>query len=106
MRTIAQVRRRFGYRRLHVLLSWEGYGVNHKKLFRFCREEKLAVRRRTGRNRAGGRSGKLLGNSERLAAETGGGAGAFDHAGDPAGAERPAPLRGEHERRLRLLLAL
>jgi putative transposase len=64
MRTIAQVRRRFGYRRLHVLLSWEGYVVNHKKLFRLCREEKLAVRRRAGRNRAGGRSGKLLGNSD------------------------------------------
>jgi putative transposase len=40
------VRRRFGYRRLHVLLKREGYLVNHKKLFRLYREEKLAVRRR------------------------------------------------------------
>src|SRR5438105_2701567 len=52
MRTIAQERRRFGYRRLHVLLKREGYVINHKKLFRLYREEKLAVRRRGGRKRA------------------------------------------------------
>lgn len=38
------MRRRFGYRRLHVLLKPEGYLVNNKKLFRLngrrgrCRE--------------------------------------------------------------------
>ncbi|APG14760.1 putative transposase [Bradyrhizobium huanghuaihaiense] len=52
MRAIAEVRRRFGYRRLHVLLRREGYLVNHKKLFRLYREERLAVRRRGGRKRA------------------------------------------------------
>ena len=52
MRAIAQERRRFGYRRLHVLLKREGYVVNHKRLFRLYREEKLAVRRRGGRKRA------------------------------------------------------
>ncbi|WP_340672740.1 IS3 family transposase [Bradyrhizobium ottawaense] len=52
MRAIAQERRRFGYRRLHVLLKREGYVVNHKKLFRLYREERLAVRRRGGRKRA------------------------------------------------------
>jgi putative transposase len=52
MRTIAQERRRFGRRRLHVLLKREGYVINHKKLFRLYREEKLAVRRRGGRKRA------------------------------------------------------
>jgi putative transposase len=57
MRAIAQERRRFGYRRLHVLLKREGYLINHKKLFRLYREEKLAVRRRGGRERAIGRSG-------------------------------------------------
>jgi putative transposase len=40
------------YRRLHVLLKREGYLVNHKKLFRLYREERLAVRRRGGRKRA------------------------------------------------------
>ncbi len=52
MRAIAQERRRFGYRRLHVLLKREGYLINHKKLFRLYREERLAVRRRGGRKRA------------------------------------------------------
>src|SRR3954466_803420 len=52
MRTIAQERRRFGYRRLHVLLRLEGYLINHKKLFRLYREERLTVRRRGGRKRA------------------------------------------------------
>jgi putative transposase len=39
MRAIAHERRRFGYRRLHVLLRREGHVVNHKKLFRLYREE-------------------------------------------------------------------
>ncbi|MCP1758543.1 putative transposase [Bradyrhizobium elkanii] len=52
MKAIAQERRRFGYRRLHVLLKREGYVINHKKLFRLYREEKLAVRRPGGRKRA------------------------------------------------------
>ena len=52
MKAIAHERWRFGYRRVHVLLKREGYVVNHKKLFRLYREEKLAVRRRGGRKRA------------------------------------------------------
>lgn len=60
MRTIAQERRRFGYRRLHVLLKREGYVINHKKLFRLYREEKLAVRRRGGRKRAIGTRAPMM----------------------------------------------
>jgi len=45
MTALARERRRFGYRRLHVLLRREGFAVNHKKLFRLYREEKLTVRR-------------------------------------------------------------
>lgn len=52
MRAMAHERRRFGYRRLHVLLRREGYVINHKRLFRLYREEKLAVRHRGGRKRA------------------------------------------------------
>jgi putative transposase len=52
MKGIAHERRRFGYRRVHILLKREGYIVNHKKLFRLYREEKLAVRRRGFRKRA------------------------------------------------------
>ena len=43
---LAQVRRRFDYRRLHDLLDEEFSGVNHKKVYRLYREANLAVRRR------------------------------------------------------------
>jgi len=43
--TLAQ-RRRFGYRRLTVLLRRQGRSVNHKKVYRLYREEGLTVRRR------------------------------------------------------------
>jgi len=52
LRELANERRRFGYRRLHILLRREGVEVNHKKLFRLYREERLTVRRRGGRKRA------------------------------------------------------
>lgn len=51
---LAQQRRRFGYRRLHILLRREGIVINRKKTQRFYREEKLAVRRRRNRRRAMG----------------------------------------------------
>jgi hypothetical protein len=52
LKDLAKVRRRFGYRRLHVFLRREGHEVNHKRLFRIYREEQLHVRRRSGRKRA------------------------------------------------------
>jgi putative transposase len=52
LRVLAVERRRFGYRRLHILLKREGVHLNHKKLFRLYREERLGVRRRGGRKRA------------------------------------------------------
>ncbi len=57
---LARERRRFGYRRLHVMLKREGHAVNHKKLFRLYREERLAVRRRGGRKRAIGTRAPML----------------------------------------------
>jgi putative transposase len=54
LRELAAIRRRFGYRRLHILLDREGIVMNHKKLRRLYREERLAVRRRGGRKRAVG----------------------------------------------------
>ncbi|SFK58275.1 HTH-like domain-containing protein, partial [Caulobacter sp. UNC279MFTsu5.1] len=54
LKTLAQERRRFGYRRLHVLLRREGHAVNKKRVQRLYREEKLTVRRRGGRKRAVG----------------------------------------------------
>jgi putative transposase len=54
-------RRRFGYRRLHILLAREGVRLNHKRLFRLYRQEKLGVRKRGGRKRAlGTRSPMVL----------------------------------------------
>lgn len=52
LKALAAERRRFGYRRLHLMLKREGTTVNHKKLFRLYREEKLVVRKRGGRKRA------------------------------------------------------
>jgi putative transposase len=52
VKQIASERRRFGYRRIHVLLEREGIQVNLKKLRRIYNEEKLQVRRRGGRKRA------------------------------------------------------
>ncbi len=46
LRELAQERRRFGYRRLTVLLRREGWGVNHKRVYRLYREEGLSVRQR------------------------------------------------------------
>lgn len=52
LRELAAIRRRFGYRRLYILLRREGIVMNHKKLRRLYREERLQVRRRGGRKRA------------------------------------------------------
>ena len=73
MKAIAHERRRFGYplavrqllaiavrRRVHVLLKREGFVVNHKRLFRICREERLTVRRRGGRKRAIGTRAPMM----------------------------------------------
>lgn len=51
LRELADQRRRFGYRRLHVLLRQEGHALNRKKTQRLYREEGLAVRRRKSRRR-------------------------------------------------------
>lgn len=52
LKELSSERRRFGYRRLHVLLRREGWQVNWKKLYRIYKEEGLTVRKRGGRKRA------------------------------------------------------
>jgi putative transposase len=52
LRELATERRRFGYRRLHILLRREGIVLNWKRLYRLYREERLMVRKRRGRKRA------------------------------------------------------
>jgi putative transposase len=51
LRELAAIRRRFGHRRLLVLMRREGLVINHKKCRRLYREERLQVRRRSGRRK-------------------------------------------------------
>jgi putative transposase len=52
LKELAAERRRFGWRRLKLLLEREGIRMNHKKLRRLYVEDRLQVRRRGGRKRA------------------------------------------------------
>lgn len=52
MKAVAAERRRFGYRRIHIMLDRQGIVMNLKKLRRLYREERLQVRKRGGRKRA------------------------------------------------------
>lgn len=45
LRELAAERRRFGYRRLHIMLTREGFHLNRKKLYRLYKEERLTVRK-------------------------------------------------------------
>lgn len=49
IRKIAEKRRRFGYRRVGIMLERKGMVMNEKKLYCLYREEGLSVRRRLGR---------------------------------------------------------
>lgn len=51
MREIAQARVRYGYRRIRVLLSREGWEVGKKLVYRLYREEGLVLRQRRPRRR-------------------------------------------------------
>ena len=58
MKKVASERRRFGYRRIHVMLERQGITMNLKKLRRLYREEKLTVRKRGGDARGVGLGGR------------------------------------------------
>jgi putative transposase len=55
IRTIAAARPRFGYRRVHAILVADGYRVNHKRVQRLYREDRLQLPRRRGKKRGIGR---------------------------------------------------
>ena len=59
LKALAEERRRFGYRRLWVLLRREGHTVNRKWVYRLYKEERLMVRRRGGCKRAIGVRSRL-----------------------------------------------
>lgn len=46
LRELAAERRRWGYHRLHVMLEWEGWAVNQKRLHRLYVEEGRRRRRK------------------------------------------------------------
>ena len=50
MLELAAQRRRFGYRRLHALLRWEGSTANVKRVHRLHRLEKMQARQRKHRH--------------------------------------------------------
>jgi len=52
IKEIALEKRRFGYRRIHMILKRRGEKVNHKKVFRIYQELGLKVLKRGGRKRA------------------------------------------------------
>ena len=54
LRALACERRRLAYRQLLIFLHREGFVVNHTRLYRIYREERLMVRKRGGRKRATG----------------------------------------------------
>jgi putative transposase len=51
IRQIAEVRVRYGYQRIHVLLKREGWQVNHKRVYRIYCEEGLSLRRKRPKRR-------------------------------------------------------
>jgi putative transposase len=60
LRDLAAERRRFGYRRLFILLRREGERSGLNRIHRLYKEEGLAVRRRKGRRKAMGTRAPIL----------------------------------------------
>ena len=60
LREKAQQRKRWGYRRLQVLLQRDGHMDNHKRIYRIYQEEGLQVRKRRRKRARTQRSFELL----------------------------------------------
>jgi putative transposase len=52
LRELAEARRRYGYRRLTILLQREGWAVNHKRVYKLYQRENLGVRTKKRKKRA------------------------------------------------------
>jgi putative transposase len=68
LRDLANERKRFGYRRLFVLLRQEGEPSGINRIYRLYREEGLTVRKRRARRRAVGSRAPILVESNRTLA--------------------------------------
>ena len=53
MQAIASRWKRFGYRRIHMMLQREGIHINHKKVYRLYKKAGLALKRKLKRNLLG-----------------------------------------------------
>ena len=51
IRELAEMRTRYGYRRMYVLLRREGWMINHKRVYRLYRAEGLQVRQKPSKRR-------------------------------------------------------
>ena len=51
IREICETRVRYGYRRVHVLLAREGWGINVKKVYRIYKELGMQLRHKTPKRR-------------------------------------------------------
>ena len=60
LRDLANERKRFGYRRLFILLRQEGEFSGINRIYRLYREEGLMVRKRRARRRAVGTRAPIL----------------------------------------------
>jgi putative transposase len=60
LRALANERRRFGYRRLFILLRRDGEPSGVNRIYRLYREEGLCVRKRRARRRAVGTRAPIL----------------------------------------------
>ena len=60
LREAAEKHRRFGYRRLHVVLRRDGHVLNRERTLRLYREEGLTVRKRKARRKAVGTRAPIL----------------------------------------------
>ncbi len=52
LRALAEQRKRFGYRRLYVLLRRQGLRINHKRVYQVYRQEGLSLRLRRRKRRS------------------------------------------------------
>jgi putative transposase len=77
MREIAQIRVRFGYRRVHILLRREGFEVGKKLVYRLYREEQLQLRSKRPKRRK-----MVVGRHARFTASAPGQAWAMDFVTD------------------------
>ncbi len=66
LRDLANARRRFGYRRLFVLLRQRGERSGKNRIYRLYREEGLTVRKRRARRRAVGTRARLSSRRSRM----------------------------------------